>query len=216
LYKQLQTAGLELVDCSVIGDRKGLSLGLRMERIKTRDLIQFFVHMEQMQSAGVPLLDALADIRGMTIPNLYSIIVAAVFFVCYGLLWLLGYADVFAPFVSHVLGGLVVFAVTAPLFALGIMGAADSKLSSAYGFWMGLQGLFPFLVYTSLAGGFIALLALLFQKAKPFKSASKDSWVGRVQAGESKVPYGVAIVIGALASFLFLGYASESVLRSFL
>ncbi len=36
---------------------------LSMNKVKTRDLIQFFIHMEQMQSAGVPLLDALGDIR---------------------------------------------------------------------------------------------------------------------------------------------------------
>ena len=32
-------------------------------KIKIRDLIQLFMHMEQMQAAGVPMLDALADIR---------------------------------------------------------------------------------------------------------------------------------------------------------
>lgn len=66
LYRQLQVAGLDLIDCSIIGERKGLSLGARMDKVKTRDLIQLFVHMEQMQSAGVPLLDALADIRDTT------------------------------------------------------------------------------------------------------------------------------------------------------
>lgn len=51
----------------MVGDRKGLSIGgLTLERVRIRDLIQFFVHMEQMQSAGVPLLDALADIRDTT------------------------------------------------------------------------------------------------------------------------------------------------------
>jgi type IV pilus assembly protein PilC len=45
---------------------KGLSFGTSMKRVKIRDLIQFFMHMEQMQSAGVPLLDALADIRDTT------------------------------------------------------------------------------------------------------------------------------------------------------
>lgn len=66
LYNQLQTAGLELVDCSVVGGKKGLNLGISFERVKVRDLIQFFVHMEQMQSAGVPLLDSLGDIRDTT------------------------------------------------------------------------------------------------------------------------------------------------------
>ncbi len=65
LYAQLQSAGLELVDCSIIGAQSGkISLGnISFEKIKIRDLIQFFIHMEQMQDAGVPMLDSLADIR---------------------------------------------------------------------------------------------------------------------------------------------------------
>ncbi len=56
-----------MIDCSVVGERKGLSIGgISFEKVKVRDLIQFFVHMEQMQSAGVPLLDSLADIRDTT------------------------------------------------------------------------------------------------------------------------------------------------------
>lgn len=67
LYNQLQSAGLELVDCSVLGANKKFGFGnARLQRVRLRDLIQFFVHMEQMQSAGVPLLDALADIRDTT------------------------------------------------------------------------------------------------------------------------------------------------------
>lgn len=66
LYNQLQTANLELVSCRVLNKRSGLSLGVRMQKIKIRDLIQFFIHMEQMQSAGVALLDGLADIRDTT------------------------------------------------------------------------------------------------------------------------------------------------------
>lgn len=64
LYKQLQSAGLELIDCSVVGSKGGGGfLQFMRKKITLRDLIQFFVHMEQMQSAGVPLLDALSDIR---------------------------------------------------------------------------------------------------------------------------------------------------------
>ena len=70
LYNQLQSAGLELVDCRPLDQKKGVSLNLAsLQRVKIRDLIQFFVHMEQMQSAGVPLLDALADIRDTTENN---------------------------------------------------------------------------------------------------------------------------------------------------
>jgi type IV pilus assembly protein PilC len=61
LYNQLQSAGLELVDCSELNKSK--MSGFSMQKVKLRDLIQFFIHMEQMQNAGVPLLDCLSDIR---------------------------------------------------------------------------------------------------------------------------------------------------------
>ena len=63
LYNQLQSAGLELVQCSNLSKKKTKLPGISFAKIKLRDLIQFFIHMEQMQSAGVPLLDALSDIR---------------------------------------------------------------------------------------------------------------------------------------------------------
>ena len=46
------------------GAKKGLQIG--QKKIKLRDVIQLFVQMEQMQSAGVPLLDALSDVRDST------------------------------------------------------------------------------------------------------------------------------------------------------
>ena len=67
LHNQLQSAGLELVQCAPLEKKKGLLSTLnRGPKVKVRDLIQLFLHMEQMQSAGVPLLDALSDIRDTT------------------------------------------------------------------------------------------------------------------------------------------------------
>ncbi len=63
LYNQLQTAGLELVQCSCLSNKRKAFAGLSRTKVKIRDLIQFFIHMKQMQDAGVPLLDALSDIR---------------------------------------------------------------------------------------------------------------------------------------------------------
>lgn len=67
LFQQLQSGGFELIDCKKVGsENKGLSL-LRgffgAGKVKVRDKIQLFVHMEQLQKAGVPLLESLADIR---------------------------------------------------------------------------------------------------------------------------------------------------------
>ena len=79
LYNQLQSAGLELVDCSVIGKKKAASFALRREKVKVRDLIQFFIQMEQMQSAGVPLLDALSDVRDTATNTTFRDIMSEIF-----------------------------------------------------------------------------------------------------------------------------------------
>ena len=68
LYNQLQSAGLELIQCAPLNIEKNKSIldFMPVEKVKPRDLIQLFMHLEQMQSAGVPLLSALGDIRDTT------------------------------------------------------------------------------------------------------------------------------------------------------
>jgi type IV pilus assembly protein PilC len=66
LSNQLQSAGLETISCSLVDSKKRFSIGRIGGQIKLRDIIQFFLHMEQMQGAGVPLLDSLADVRDTT------------------------------------------------------------------------------------------------------------------------------------------------------
>ncbi|EKV32255.1 Type IV fimbrial assembly protein PilC [Caenispirillum salinarum AK4] len=64
LFQQLHELGLELVDAGVVKERK-LTLALA-PKIKTRDLIQTCMHLEQLSGAGVPLIDALSDLREST------------------------------------------------------------------------------------------------------------------------------------------------------
>ncbi len=55
---------MELVSCSPVQSASGIGgLSILRPKIKTRDLIQFFMHLEQLQAAGVPMLDSLADVR---------------------------------------------------------------------------------------------------------------------------------------------------------
>lgn len=65
LYQQLKNQGLELIDCKQVGGNKS-RFSFMKGRIQVRDLIQLFVHLEQLQLAGVPLLEGLADIRDST------------------------------------------------------------------------------------------------------------------------------------------------------
>jgi type IV pilus assembly protein PilC len=65
LYNQLAAAGLDLVSCAPVAQKSGagISIPFLRRKPKTRDMIQLFISLEQMQSAGVPMLEALADIR---------------------------------------------------------------------------------------------------------------------------------------------------------
>ncbi len=166
-------------------------------------------------SVGVGALAGLSDIRGMVIPNIYSVVVGLSFFVAFTGLYLGGKAQIFSPIWSHLMAAGLMFAVTLGLFAVRAIGAADSKLGTVFALWAGLKGLAPFLLFMALGGGILALAALILQKKKPFPNPAKDSWVGRVQGGESKVPYGVAIVFGAAVAFYQIGYFDPSNLSLF-
>jgi type IV pilus assembly protein PilC len=65
LFQQLQAGGFELIDCKEVGTKSG-KFKIFGGGVKTRDKIQLFVHLEQLQKAGVPLLEGLADIRDTT------------------------------------------------------------------------------------------------------------------------------------------------------
>ena len=166
--------------------------------------------------AGVCVLSAVSDLRGMTIPNQHSLIILGAFVACYGILWVFGRDDVFFSLSSHILAVVIMFLITLAMFAFKLIGAGDSKLASVLALWVGLKGLIPFIFYMSVAGGLLGLSALALKKWKPIKEPKANSWVARVQGGESKVPYGVAIALGALASFIEIGYLEGDTLASFL
>ncbi len=60
----LESAGLDLIAFSKVSEQR-LSR-LLQKRVTARDLIQMSVHMEQLQRAGVPLAESLAEVRDST------------------------------------------------------------------------------------------------------------------------------------------------------
>ncbi len=64
LYQQLKSFGIELLDANEMNQTKFVIPVL--SRVKSREMIQAFVHLEQLQRSGVPLLDSLGDIRDST------------------------------------------------------------------------------------------------------------------------------------------------------
>lgn len=158
---------------------------------------------------GLGVLAGLSDLRGLTIPNLYSGLILGAFPLCYVLMWVFGVqGEIFPSLWSHLGAAGIIFVISAAMFHFGIMGAADSKLASAYALWLGLGPLPLYLFVMTLVGALLGVVALYIKKSKPFKSPKEGSWPAQLQAGKNKVPYGIAIVIGAVYGFYVAGYLS--------
>ncbi|HZZ35326.1 MAG TPA: prepilin peptidase [Caulobacteraceae bacterium] len=97
--------------------------------------------------------------------------------------------------------GVGMLAAGVVMFMLGWLGGGDAKLMAAASVWIGLPGLAPFVLYTGLAGGALALVLLAARSVwlRPFVAAG-PTWIGRLATPGAATPYGVAIALGALAA----------------
>lgn len=85
-----------------------------------------------------------------------------------------------------------ILALGTAAFAKGLLGGGDVKLLAALGLWTPLKLALPLLTAIFLAGGAIALLAMLYwQLRKPGSSSTKTR----------RIPYGLAIAIGTAIVF---------------
>ncbi|CAA7616835.1 prepilin peptidase [Magnetospirillum sp. SS-4] len=98
---------------------------------------------------------------------------------------------------AHLGAALVVFAVAAALFVLGIWGGGDAKLLPAAVLWVGPAGLARFIMIMALAGGGLAVVALLARRVGLAPSGPVRDWGERL-AASGHVPYGLAIAAAGL------------------
>ena len=140
------------------------------------------------------LAAAISDIRRYVIPNRYPIAIAFAY---------LAYA-VGQPLNQGLMGlaaGAVAFLLCVALFAAGIFGGGDAKLFAATALWAGPSLAIPFVMYTVLAGGVLALAWLTpFRRLMPAAPQIQPS----AEAAEPRsrfhqpTPYGAAIAAGGL------------------
>jgi len=170
-------------------------------------LLVFIIVFCAIIALGFGAAAAWSDYSRMIIPNIYAACIGAAFIPAF-LATAIMASDVsfFASWKSHVLAGLFVFGITYLLFYFKLIGGGDSKLLSVYALWVGLSGIMPLLFFMALTGGVLGLITLGLNKWKPIKEPVKDSWVFKAQKGEQNVPYGIAIFLGAVASFWSTGY----------
>lgn len=165
---------------------------------------------------GTGILAGWSDFRGLTIPNLYSAVILGAFVLAWvsSLVLGTGGVPVFSSIWSHLAAMLIVFFATYAMFAGGMIGAADSKVGTAFALWFGVKGLVPFLFFMTLAGGVLGLAALVLRRRALWPGAPEGSWIARVQKGENAVPYGIAIALGAFAAMIRIGYFDTGMLAA--
>jgi prepilin peptidase CpaA len=136
---------------------------------------------------------AASDLFTMTISNRVSLALVAGFMVL-ALLSGMGLYDI----LLHLAAGACILAVAFGCFAMGWVGGGDAKVAAGAALWFGFGHLMNYLVYASLFGGVLTLLLLQFRQwPLPYPLAGQ-TWLLRLHAKESGIPYGIALAIGAL------------------
>lgn len=101
----------------------------------------------------------------------------------------------------HLLTGLVLFVAGFCLFAAGLFGGGDAKLLAAAGLWLGWPITVPFLVFTVLAGGALAVIVFVWSAFNLSAEIQGRSWSRRLAAIKPDVPYGFALAAGGILAF---------------
>ena len=150
------------------------------------------LHLAILAAASTLLIAAaLSDARRYRIPNALSL----------GLLFLFPAFVFTAPVPIAWDQHLVIFGLTLAggfvLFARKFIGAGDVKLLAALSLWAGPAFIGLLLFVTAIAGGLLSLVV-----------AALRFWHQRTKKGllQIPVPYGIAIALGGLCTFLMLAH----------
>ena len=136
---------------------------------------------------------AASDLFTMTISNRVSLALAAGF-LALALLSGMGWYDI----LLHLGAGAAVLVVAFGCFAMGWIGGGDAKVAAGAALWFGFAHLMNYLVYASLFGGVLTLLLIQFRQWPLPYALAGQTWLLRLHAKESGIPYGIALAIGAL------------------
>lgn len=145
---------------------------------------------------AAPLLVAAAlDFWTYRIPNLVTATFAGLYFVCTTyFFWGMG-----IDWISHIGACVAVLAVGLGLFYFRIFGGGDIKLLAAVALWIGFtRALLVFVLVAGAAGGVLTLLLLAVRSGLSLVPIPFPAYLPAALQDRSPIPYGVAIVIGAL------------------
>ncbi len=161
-------------------------------------ILAFFIIM--VFAAGM-LTAAIRDASTMTIPNWASLLILGGFILVIPFMWS-SWAAIGSPWSilgEHAAVGITVFVAGFVIFAFGWLGGGDAKLMAATAFWWQWPDLLLYLVYTTFAGGVLAILIVFGRKFIPAQALTMP-WLHRLMKDETKMPYGLALAFGALVT----------------
>jgi len=131
---------------------------------------------------------AATDLLTFTIPNRLSLALVIAFFICSNI----------ANFpldtmMQHLSASLLLLVSGFIMFARGWIGGGDAKLLASAGLWVGLKGLLPFILWTAILGGNLAVLLIAYRRMLPPLWLIGQPWAMRLHDPKEGIPYGVAI-----------------------
>jgi prepilin peptidase CpaA len=130
---------------------------------------------------------AIQDAARFRISNMFPILVLAGALIAaaiYGPAW-----DLW----QNALVFLLIFALGTAAFASGVLGGGDVKLFAAVGLWLDLRASISLVALVFLCGGVVALVYLASRLFRGGDTGRKS---------QTRIPYGVAIALGALVLIL--------------
>lgn len=145
---------------------------------------------------GLVVLAATMDMFTMTIPNKLCLALIAAFFVA-------------VPFIGmslidvslHVLGALAALGLTFLLFASGMFGGGDAKLTAGIVLWLGPSLALDFLITAALFGGVLTAGLVLMRSFPTYTAAVQSPWATRLLSNKVGIPYGIALSSAAMIVF---------------
>jgi prepilin peptidase CpaA len=141
-----------------------------------------FTDLLLLALAAILVVAAIVDVRTFTISNRLNLIVALLA----PIYWASVALSPWPGIAVQVAAAATVFLLLAGAFYAGMMGGGDVKLAAALALWFSPFTTLRFLVLTSLAGGVLTLVLVIWHRA-------------RKREGRPEIPYGVAIAAGGLA-----------------
>ena len=139
---------------------------------------------------------AASDLFTMTISNRVSLALAA------GFLVLAVASGMAVPdILMHLAAGATVLVAAFACFAFGWIGGGDAKVAAAAALWFGFAHLLDYRLSASLFGGALTLLLLQFRQWPLPYALAGQTWLLKLHAKDSGIPYGIALAIGALVVY---------------